>query len=134
MVIGKLFKFLKKRGSKSKNKKKIAKIKPLKKKNPAKKVNKKIRIVQKKSAEKKEKLIADAVHYYSKIKVAVLKLKGPLKVDEKINIRGFTTNFKQTVSSMQIDHDPIKEAKKGQEIGVKVVGKVRHGDKVYKIQ
>ena len=32
---------------------------------------------------------------------------------------------------MQYDHKDIAEAKKGQEVGIKVVGKVREGDEVY---
>ena len=82
---------------------------------------------------KKEALVADAVHYFSKIGVAVLKLKGTLKINDKIHVKGFTTDFKQSVTSMQINHQPVKEANKGKEIGIKVKGKVRHADKVYKI-
>lgn len=82
---------------------------------------------------KKEKLIAYATHYFSKIRVAVLKMKDTLEINNKIRIKGFTTDFIQTVSSMQIDHKPVKIAKKGQEVGLLVKGKVRHKDKVYKV-
>jgi len=41
--------------------------------------------------------------------------------------------FEQAVQSMQIDHKDIKEAKKGQEVGLKVDQKVKEGWEVYKI-
>lgn len=124
MVIKKIFKFLKNRNKKNK---------PKKKKVINKKSKKKRKIIKSKSVIKREKLIAVAIHYFSKIKVVVLKMKGSLKIKDKIRIKGFTTDYKQTVSSMQINHKPINIAKKGQEIGLMVRGKVRHGDKVYKI-
>lgn len=58
---------------------------------------------------------------------------GSLKVGEKIWIRGHTTDLIETVNSMQIDRAPIAEAKQGQQIGVKVSGRVRRHDRVYKI-
>lgn len=133
MVLGKLLKFLKKEQPKNKILKKKSSLKIPKKRVPKKSIKKKIAVKAKTPAVKKEKLIARAVHYYAKINVAVLKLKEPLSLNDKIHIRGFTTNIKQPVSSMQIDHTPVSEAKRGQEIGIKVKGKVRHGDKVYKI-
>ena len=42
-------------------------------------------------------------------------------------------DFEQKIKSMQVNHAPIEKASKGQEIGLKVKSKVRHGDKVYKI-
>lgn len=87
-----------------------------------------------KTVVKKEKLIAGVVHYFSKIKVAILKMKSDLKINDKIHIKGFTTDFTQIVASMQINHNPVEIVKKGQEIGILVKNKVRHKDKVYKIE
>ena len=42
-------------------------------------------------------------------------------------------DFESTVHSMQIEHKSVKEAKKGDGVGIKVPEKVREGDKVYKI-
>lgn len=81
----------------------------------------------------KEKPIGEVVHYFSKIKVAVVKLKSPLSEGDKIRITGGEdTDFEQPVKSMQQDHENIKKAKKGAEIGLKVKDKVREGYKVYK--
>ncbi|MDD5005806.1 MAG: hypothetical protein PHS93_04805 [Candidatus Omnitrophica bacterium] len=134
MVFGKLMKFLKKK----KVKKNIVK------RTPRKKIKKKITVTRKtrkkpaakslrKPAVRKEELVGQAVHYFSKIKVVVLKMKGPLQIGDKIRIKGYTTDFTQPVTSMQIDHQPVQSVKKGQEMGILVKGKVRHKDKVYKI-
>lgn len=73
-------------------------------------------------------------HYFPHVKAAVIKLsKGELAVGGNIYIKGHTTDFKQPVKSMQLDHAPIQEAKKGQEVGLKVKTRVRIGDVVYKV-
>lgn len=82
----------------------------------------------------KEKKVGKITHYFSEIKVAVIKLKEPLKEGDKIKITGGEdTNFSQQVKSMQIDHEKVKTAKKGKSIGVKVSKKVREGYIVWKI-
>lgn len=73
-------------------------------------------------------------HYYTNIGVGVVELSGALKVGDKIRIKGATTDFEQAVDSMQIEHDEVDEAKKGQVIGLKVKGHVRQHDAVYKIE
>jgi putative protease len=79
------------------------------------------------------KEIGEIVHYYTKIEVAVVKLKGELKVEDKIAIKGLTTDFTQPINSMEIEHEKIQVAKAGQSIGLKVKEKVREGDIIYKI-
>lgn len=80
---------------------------------------------------KKVKPIGTVTHYYGDISVAIVKFKRVFKVGEKINFKGATTDFKETVKSMQYDHKPIQTAKKGQEVGIKVGDKVREGDEVF---
>lgn len=131
MVLKKLFKLFKKtkkRNTLKKREKRVstAKINKIKKK----KINVKS---LKKQVMKREVLVADIIHYYSKIKVAILKMKKTLEVNDTIHIKGYTTDFKQSVVSIQLNHSPINIAKKGQEIGLLVKGKVRHKDKVFKI-
>jgi putative protease len=63
--------------------------------------------------------------------VAVVELTNTLKTGDKIAIRGNTTNFEQKIESMQVEHQPVKEAKKGQGIGLKVKEQVRLNDLVY---
>ena len=83
---------------------------------------------------KEGKLIGKVAHYFSKIEVGVIKLSGPLTEGDEIRIvGGEETDFNQTVKSMQTDHKPIKKAKKGDEVGLKVKEKIREGYKVYKV-
>jgi hypothetical protein len=73
-------------------------------------------------------------HYFPKVDAAVLKItKSALSVGDNIVIKGHTSDFKEKVLSMQLDHEPIQNAKKGMEIGLKVKAKVREHDVVYKV-
>ena len=83
--------------------------------------------------EQEKKLIGKIIHFYSKISVAVVELTDKLKVGDQISIEGPTTNFIQTVDSMQIEHKNIKEAKKGDSIGLKVMNPVKEKDSVFKV-
>ena len=122
-------------------KKKITKKKPVKKSaikraKPAKKIIKKKPLVKKtKKASKPEKgFLGKITHYFPKVKAAVIKLKAPLTIGDKIKIKGHTTDFTQNVNSLQIDRVVINSAKKGDEIGLMVESRVRRGDKVTKLQ
>jgi len=79
------------------------------------------------------KLIGKVTHYFGNIGVAVLELTDTLKVGDTIRIVGGTTDFTQTVDSMEIEHKKVEEAKKGDSIGLKVSQKIREGYKVYKL-
>ena len=72
-------------------------------------------------------------HFFTKINVAVAELTSTISVGDQILIKGPTTDFKQTVTSMQIEHDNVTVAKAGQSIGLKVDERVRENDTIYKI-
>ncbi|MGB9727834.1 MAG: translation elongation factor-like protein [Nitrososphaeria archaeon] len=81
-----------------------------------------------------EKLeVGKVTHYYPKISVAVVALTAPLNVGDRILIKGKTTHIEQSVESMQIEKVNIGRAEAGQSIGLKVNGRVKEGDIVYKI-
>jgi putative protease len=83
-------------------------------------------------AEKKLKEIGKIIHYFDHIGVAVIALSNKLKVGDKIRvIGGENTDFTQEIDSMEVDHEKIKQAKKGDDVGMKVKEKVRDGYKVY---
>ena len=82
-------------------------------------------------AEKKEKEIGRVSSYFSHVGVAAIKLSGKLKVGDKVHIKGHTTDFEEKVKSMQIEKKEVKEAKKGDHIGIKVSEKVRPNDPVF---
>ena len=82
----------------------------------------------------KPKQIGVVSNYFANIKVAAIKLTSPLKVGDRIHIKGGDeTDFKQKIKSIQLDHEKIDKAKKGDEIGTKVNKKARKGYKVFKI-
>jgi len=80
-----------------------------------------------------KKLVGIVRHYYTKIGVAVVDLMDELAIGDEISIEGATTNFRQKVTSMQIEHKNVEKAKAGDSIGLKVDERVRENDKVYKI-
>jgi len=81
----------------------------------------------------KDKKVGTVSNYFDHVKVAAIKLTGPLKKGDKIEIKGGEVDFKQKISSMQIQHDKVEKAKKGDEIGIKVNHKVRKGYHVFKV-
>ncbi len=80
-----------------------------------------------------ETLIGKVTHYFGRIGVAVVKLTAPLSQGEMVHFRGSSTDFTQLVESMQIEHQPVREAKAGEEVAIKVASRVREGDEVYKV-
>lgn len=81
-----------------------------------------------------EKMVEVGVvaHFFSKIDVAIIELKAALNVGDTITIKGPTTDFEQTVDSMQIEHENVQRAESGQSVGLKVKQRVRETDAVYK--
>lgn len=85
-------------------------------------------------SEKEGKLIGKVSHYFSKIGVAVIELSGSLSKGDTVRIvGGEATDFEQTIDSMEMEHEKIEKAKKGDAIGTKVKEKVREGYKVFKV-
>ena len=80
------------------------------------------------------KEVGKVSHFFDKVGVAVVEILAPIKVGDKIRIRGNTTDFEMKVGSMQMEHDKIDKAKKGQAIGLKVDDIVREHDKVYLVK
>jgi U32 family peptidase len=72
-------------------------------------------------------------NYFDHVCVAAIKLESSLKVGAKIRfVGGENTDFEQKVDSMQIHHDKVGKAKKGDEVGLIVKERVRKGYRVFK--
>jgi putative protease len=80
-----------------------------------------------------EKLVGKIIHYYTNIGVGVIELSDELKVGDKIHIKGDSTDFEQTVDSMQIEHQNVQSAKSGESLGLKTIEKVKENDEVFKV-
>lgn len=71
--------------------------------------------------------------YFGKVGVAAIEIHGgSLRIGDTIRIRGKTTDFSQTVESMEVEHQSVETAVPGQLIGIKVRERVREDDVVYK--
>jgi putative protease len=127
-------------------KKAVQKTLAVKQKQPSKKIPKKVsaerllRTAAKisspspKRPKKPEVLIGAVTHYYAQIGVAVVRLDAKsLSVGDTMHVKGHTTDFTQTVDSMEMDHQPIRQAHAEDDFGMKVVQHVRVGDAVYKV-
>jgi putative protease len=70
--------------------------------------------------------------FFGKIGVAAIKVTaGELKVGDKIHIKGRTTDFEQTVDSMQVEHVDVQKVVPGDEVGIKTKEKAHENDTVY---
>lgn len=77
--------------------------------------------------------IGRVTHFYSHLCVAVLQLKEPLKLGDKIHICGHTTDFTQRVNSIEVEHHPVVWVKPGDAVAIKVIEPVREHDIVYRV-
>jgi len=81
-----------------------------------------------------ESLIGIVAHQWQKAGAALLALsEGGLSVGDTIRIKGHTTDFTQTVRSMQVDHEPVDSAGPGDEVAVEIDDRVRVKDSVYRV-
>ena len=81
-----------------------------------------------------EKKVGQVIKYFGKIGVAAIQLsEGSLKAGDTVHIVGHTTDLTQGIDSIQIENQNVQEAGPGADIGVKVKGKVREHDTVYKV-
>ena len=77
-----------------------------------------------------EDLVGTVSHYYGELGVAGIDLSGELKVGDTIHILGHTSDFIQTVDSIQIEHETVESAKAGEPIGVKIKDRARVHDQI----
>ena len=81
-----------------------------------------------------EDQVGVVVNFYAKISVAAIKMtSGIIKKGDLLRYRGYTTDFTEGVTSMEIEHKSVEEAKAGDLVGLKVKERVRENDKVYKV-
>jgi putative protease len=84
-------------------------------------------------AEPKMEEVGRVVGFFAHVSVAIVELAAALKVGDTIYIKGHTTDVQQQVDSLQVDHVSVQEARSGQSAGLKVTGRCRKHDVVYKL-
>lgn len=76
--------------------------------------------------------IGDIVKYYPQLKVMALKLSHRgIKKGEKILIEGEKTFIEEEILSIHFKGKEVEKGIKGNEVGIKINGKVKKGDKVF---
>ena len=91
------------------------------------------RTVSKQTAKKtaRPKPAGVVTHYYGGIGVGIVKCLKPVKTGMPVRFSGATTDFTQTIQSLQYEHEKIVSAAKGKEVGMKVKKRVREGDEMF---
>ena len=81
-----------------------------------------------------EEKVGRVQKFFAKPSVAALEVTaGVLRIGDTLHFKGHTTDFEETITSMQIEREAIQEAKPGDLIGIKVKERVRENDTVYKV-
>src|SRR2546428_9703857 len=80
-----------------------------------------------------EERVGAVTHYFGLLSVAAVRMEsGSLRIGDTIHIVGRTSDFRQRIESMQVEHAPVSEVRAGQEFGLKVTEHARENDSVYK--
>ena len=80
-----------------------------------------------------EERIGTVTHYFGHLSVAAVRMElGSLRIGDTIHVVGRTSDFRQRIESMQVEHAPVSEVRAGQEFGLKVTDHARENDSVYK--
>ena len=83
-----------------------------------------------------ERRIGVVTHYYSHPSVVGMHLEpgARLRVGDVIHIRGHTTDFKQRVELLEVNHASVSEVGPNDDFGLKVVDHAREHDAVFKVR
>ena len=81
-----------------------------------------------------EQEVGVVVKFFTKPSVAAVQVtSGSIKKGDILKFKGHTTDFTDTVASIEIDNKAVDEAPSGSMIGIKVKERVRESDKVYRV-
>jgi len=81
-----------------------------------------------------EEEVGVIVKFFAKPSVAAIEVtKGSIRKGDTLMYKGHTTDFTEQVESLEVDNQPVDEAKPGDMIGVKVGERVREKDMVFKV-
>lgn len=81
-----------------------------------------------------EKQIGVITHYFGHIGVGAIQVTdGELAVGDTIHVKGHTSDFTQTIDSLQIEHTVVQKVAAGQNVGTKLKEHARVHDTVFKV-
>jgi hypothetical protein len=77
--------------------------------------------------------VGKVTHFFSQVRAgAVVVEKNEILIGDELYFKGYTTNFKQRVQSLQINRVPVNKGLPGDEVGILMKARVRQGDQVLK--
>ena len=86
------------------------------------------------SVKPKRILVGEVTHYFDRAGVAAFMVTGaPVLLGDRLEFEGSQGPLTQKVLSLQINRNPVKKAVMGDEVGLKVSGPVKEGDRVFKL-
>ena len=81
-----------------------------------------------------EELVGTVTHYFKGPSVAVVRVtQGQIGLGDQLHFVGHTTDFTETVNSMEVEHQKVETASEGDEIAIQVIDRTREHDQVYKV-
>ena len=80
-----------------------------------------------------EKSIGKVMDFFAHPVVAGIELSTSIKVGDAVHIKGATTDIQFVIDSLQVNNTPVNKASRGQQVGIKVIDRVRRGDVVYRV-
>lgn len=79
------------------------------------------------------KQIGEVFNYLEKINVVGIVLFDNLRLGNMIRIVGGDIDIEHVVDSMQLNHEFVESAKKGDRVGIEIFEKIPKGAKVYRV-
>lgn len=81
-----------------------------------------------------EEKVGRVEKFFAKPSVAAIEVAaGILRIGDKLHFKGHTTDFEETVTSMQVENQPVEEARPGDLVGIQVKERVRENDTVFRV-
>jgi putative protease len=77
--------------------------------------------------------IGTITHYFNHLSVAAVNLTGELRVGDRIRISGHSTDLDQVIESLEVEHTKVERAGPGDDVALKVAGRVHEHDGVFRV-
>lgn len=80
-----------------------------------------------------EERVGTVTHYFKEVDVGAIDLETVVEIGDVLHFSGHTTDFRQPITSMEVDHESVQVAGPGDEVAIRVEERVREGDEVYRV-
>jgi hypothetical protein len=82
-----------------------------------------------------EERVGIVTHYYNHLMVAIVKLEsGSIGLGDVVHVKGHTSDFTQTIDSLEVEHVHVNAVNPGQSFGLRVKDHAREHDVVFKVK